>query len=74
MPTRDERREAAAKNLALMRGAFESETKATVEAARMCENGEGRELPVAEGEGETATSVTTDFAPKAVFSAQGKVS
>ena len=73
MPTRDERREAAAKNLALMRGAFASETKATVEAARVYENGEGRELPVAEGEGETATSVTTDFAPKAVFGAQGKV-
>lgn len=73
MPTRDERREAAAKNLALMRGAFASETKATVEAARVYENGEGRELPVAEGDGETATSVTTDFAPKAVFSAQGKV-
>ena len=73
MPTRNERRDAAAKTLALMRGAFASETKATVEAARVYENGEGRELPVAEGEGETATSVTTDFAPKAVFSAQGKV-
>ena len=73
MPTRDERRDAAAKNLALMRGAFASETKATVEAARVYENGEGRELPVAEAEGETTTSVTTDFAPKAVFGAQGKV-
>ena len=73
MPTRDERREAAAKNLALMRGAFASETKATVEAAKIYENGEGRELPVAEAEGETTTSVTTDFAPKAVFGAQGKV-
>ncbi|MDY4989128.1 MAG: TIGR02452 family protein, partial [Ellagibacter isourolithinifaciens] len=37
------------------------------------ENGEGRELPVAEAEGETTTSVTTDFAPKAVFDAQGKI-
>ena len=73
MPTRDERRDAAAKNLALMRGAFANETKSTVEAARIYENGDGRELPVAEGEGETATSVTTDFAPKAVFSAEGKV-
>ena len=73
MPTRDERREAAAKNLALMRGAFASETKATVEAAKIYENGEGRELPVAEAEGETTTSVTTDFAPKAVFGAQGKI-
>ena len=73
MPTRDERREAAAKNLALMRWAFASETKATVEAAKIYENGEGRELPVAEAEGETTTSVTTDFAPKAVFGAQGKV-
>lgn len=73
MSTRDERRDAAAKNLALMRGAFASETKATVEAARVYENGEGRELPVAEAEGETTTSVTTDFAPKAVFGAQGKI-
>ena len=72
MPTRDERRDAAVKNLALMRGAFASETNSTVEAAVIYENGDGRELPVAEGEGETTTSVTTDFAPKAVFSAEGK--
>lgn len=72
MPTRDERRDAAVKNLALMRGAFESETKATVEAARIYENGEGRELAVPEGTGETTTSVTSDFATKVVFSAKGK--
>lgn len=72
MPTRDERREAAAKNLALMRGAFASETKATIEAAVIYENGEGRELPLADAEGETTTSVTTDFATKAVFAVKGK--
>lgn len=72
MPTRDERRQAAEKNLALMKGAFESETKATVEAAVIYENGEGRELAVPDAQGETETLVTTDFATKAVFSAKGR--
>ena len=45
MPTRDERREAAAKNLALMRGAFASETKATVEAAKTTRTAKGASFP-----------------------------
>lgn len=74
MPTRDERRAAAAKNLALMRGAFATETAATVENAKIYEDGEGRELPLPEIEDGTATttSVTSDFAVKALHGAQGK--
>ena len=35
MPTRDERRAAAAKNLALMRGAFAGDTAKTAKAASL---------------------------------------
>lgn len=74
MPTRDERRAAAAKNLALMRGAFASETAATIENAIIYEDGEGRELPLPEvaEDATTTTSVTSDFAVKALHSAKGK--
>ena len=75
MPTRDERRAAAAKNLALMRGAFAKETATTVENAKIYEDGEGRELPLPEVEegAATTTRVTSDFAVKALHSATGKV-
>ena len=46
MPEREERRAQAAKHLALMKGAFSTETEATVAAARVYEDGEGRELPI----------------------------
>ena len=42
MPEREERRAQAAKHLALMKGAFSTETEATVAAARVYEDGEGR--------------------------------
>ena len=60
MPTRDERREAAAKNLALMRGAFSKDTQETIDAAIIYEDGEGRELELPEVEegAATTTSVT----------------
>ena len=48
MVDRDERRTQAAKHLALMRGAFSAETEATVAAATIYEDGEGRELPLPE--------------------------
>lgn len=44
MPTRDERKAAAASNLALMRGAFSKDTQETIDAAIIYEDGEGREL------------------------------
>lgn len=74
MPTRDERRAAAAKNLALMRGAFASETAATIENAKIYEDGEGRELPLPEAaeDAATTTSATSDFAVKALHAATGK--
>ena len=68
MPEREERRAQAAKHLALMKGAFSTETEATVAAARVYEDGEGRELPIPEAVFETTeTSVTTAFAPAAVI-------
>lgn len=75
MPTRDERRAAAAKNLALMRGAFAGDTAKTIENAKIYEDGEGRELELPEVEegAVTTTSVTSDFAVKALYAAYGKV-
>ena len=73
MPEREERRAQAAKHLALMKGAFSTETEATVAAARVYKDGEGRELPIPEAVFETTeTSVTTAFAPAALRDARGK--
>ena len=74
MPTRDERKAQAKQNLSLMRGAFASETQATVDAARIYEDGEGRTLEISEAEegAATATAVTSDFAIKVVHRAKGK--
>lgn len=73
MPEREERRAQAAKHLALMKGAFSTETEATVAAARVYEDGEGRELPIPEAVFETTeTFVTTAFAPAALRDARGK--
>ncbi len=74
MPTREERQDSARKNLALMRGAFAVETQTTIEAARVYEDGEGRDLPLpapAE-DAATITSVTSDFATRALRRAEGK--
>lgn len=74
MPTRDERRAEAAKHLALMNGAFASETQATIEGATIYEDGDGRELELPEPAFEaTKTFVTTAFSTTAVQRAQGKV-
>lgn len=73
MPTRDERRDEAAKHLALMNGAFAAETQATIDSAIIYEDGEGRALELPEPAFETTkTLVTTQFAPAAVHRAQGK--
>lgn len=74
MPTREERQADARKNLALMRGAFAAETQAAIDGARVYEDGEGRELALPESaEGAvTTTSVTSDFAPRALRHAKGK--
>lgn len=73
MPERDERKALAAKHLALMKGALASETAATVAAAVIYEDGEGRELPLPEAAFETTeTVVTSAFAPAALRDARGK--
>ncbi len=73
MPTRDEQRIQASKHLALMRGAFSSDTAASIEAARIYEDGEGRMLDIPEPAADTTTtSTTTAFLPAAARRAQGK--
>ncbi len=74
MATRDERKAAAKQNLALMRGAFANETKATIEGATIYEDGEGRalNLPEVEEGAQTTTRVTSDFAIKVVHRAKGR--
>ncbi len=73
MPTKDERRVLAKKHIALMKGAFESDTAKTVESAVIYEDGEGRELALPEPAFEqTETQVTTKYAVAALYEAQGK--
>lgn len=73
MPDRDERRNQAAKHIALMRGAFSTETEASIANAVIYEDGEGRALPLPEAAFEaTETSVTTSFAPAALQTATGR--
>ncbi|WP_165046109.1 TIGR02452 family protein [Adlercreutzia sp. ZJ138] len=68
MADRDERKAQAAKHSALMRGAFASDTEATVSAAVIYEDGEGRELAVPEADNDaTEVVVTTSFAVDAVY-------
>ena len=58
-----------------MRGAFAGDTAKTTENAKIYEDGEGRELELPEVEegAVTTTSVTSDFAVKALHAAHGKV-
>lgn len=63
-----ERRAQVARHEALMRGIFANETKATVAAATIYKDGEGRELPLPEPAFEvTETVVTPCFAPEALY-------
>ncbi|WP_315897653.1 TIGR02452 family protein [Xiamenia xianingshaonis] len=70
---REERKIQARKHLGLMRGAFASDTAATVEKATIYEDGSMRapELPEPPFEA-TETSVTTRFAPSVLADAAGK--
>ena len=68
MADRDERKIQAEKHNALMKSAFASETAATVEAAIIYEEGEGRELKLPEAPYQaTETIVTRSFAPEALY-------
>lgn len=73
MVDRDERRAEAAKHIALMKGAFAAETAASIEAAVVYEDGDGRELELPDPAfGKTTTSVTTAFPATALYDAEGK--
>lgn len=68
MADREERKNQAAQHNALMKGAFASETAATVEATVIYEEGEGRTLDLPEAPFDaTETIVTTAFAPEALY-------
>lgn len=68
MADREQRKEQAEKHDALMKGAFASETAATVDAAIIYEEGEGRTLELPEAPFEaTETLVTTAFVPEALY-------
>lgn len=70
---KEQRAAEAAKHISFVKGLFASETEASVQAAKIYEDGEGRELALPETERtETATSVTTAFTVDAVLRAQGK--
>lgn len=73
MADKEQRKAQAAKHLSLMKGAFAAETAATIEAATIFEDGEGRALELPETPFEaTKTSVTSAFATQAIHEAQGK--
>ena len=72
MPDKDQRAAQAAKHIALMNNVFASETKASIASACIYEDGQGRELDIPEPAFEqTKTSVTTDFATKALYAVKG---
>ena len=74
MPTRDERRDEAAKHVALVNGVFAKETKEAIASAQIYEDGEGRELELPDPAfEETKTQVTTEFASSALHRAEGKI-
>lgn len=73
MPTREERQVEAQKHIGMTRGLFATEIAATIESARLYEDGEGRELELPEARFET-TNITVERvdASKAVTDAKGK--
>ena len=74
MADREERKNQAIQHESLMKSAFASETAATVEAAVIYEDGEGRALDLPDPAFDaTETIVTTSFAPEALYrDAEGK--
>lgn len=73
MPTKEERKAAAAKHLALVNGIFAKETASAIEAAVIYEDGDGLALELPEPAFEsTKTRVTSDFATAVVHRAEGK--
>lgn len=74
MPTKEERKAEAKKHLGLVRGVFESDIKAAVEAAVIYEDGDGRELELPAPRFEaTQVSVAWDTIARVTEHATGKV-
>ena len=70
---REARKKEAARHTGLMKGVFGSDIAATVEAALIYEDGDGRSLELPEAAFDaTKTSVTTAFAPAALQEAKGR--
>lgn len=68
MADKEQRKEQAQKHTSLMKGAFAGETAATVEAAVIYEEGEGRSLELPDPPFDaTETIVTTAFMPEALY-------
>ncbi len=73
MPTKEERKAQAKKHEGLMKGAFATETAASIADAVIYEDGEGRELELPEPAFDaTRTEVTTKFTVNALYDAKGK--
>ena len=73
MPTKDERKLEAQKHIGLVKGVFSSEIAATVQSAKLYEDGEGRDLPVPEPRFEQMDiSVERIDAAEALVRAKGK--
>ena len=74
MPTRDERKAEARKHYGLAKGLFASESAACAEAARIYEDGDGRDLPLSDARFEsTDVSVAWSDAASVAAHAKGKV-
>lgn len=73
MADRQERARQAARHTGLMKNVYGADIDATIQSAAIYEDGDGRELAVPEPAFEsTHTTVTTDFASKALYGTQGK--
>lgn len=73
MPTKDERRAEAEKHVSLMKALFSKETQATVDSARIFEDGEGRDSTLPEPQAETTeVAVERCNAVDALYAVKGR--
>ena len=67
MPTRDERAEQAAKTCARMKAVFSKETQSVIDTVKLYNEGDGWNLPVPQGEGETQVRIERGNIARALF-------